>query len=796
MRRRAIAILRRAAAYLASTTSSRLTAARLRAGQIPIILLLAGGVALAIDGATAGENAADQAHNIGDHRTYLVTVSTAGELVSVRTWNATAGGPPTGLGADHDTAIALANPDDAQPSPRLLLAPAAAMLRQVRAWHAPLSSIPTLLATILIGALLLLVLSYRARIEELTAMQAGAQGQTQAGMQQAELLRRLAESNVIGIAVNDRAGHIHDANDAFLDMLGYTREDLARGYIRWDDLTPPEYAAQDWSSIAQIMQTGVALTWEKEYIRKDGARVPVMIGGVALDGLEDRQVSIVTDLTKIKQTEAELKRRTTELENYKLIVNSVPIAIGAKEYSAKRHGAYFLLNPKARAVTGIGDRELGEDEEVNDAAWLGPEAVERLRQQDLQILASGEPMISEERLIDARTGTTSWYLATKVPLLDPEGVPYALAVITQDVTAHRQLAERQTALINAIPDVMFRLSSEGVYRDVKNSRSVWLLADPEQIIGTSILEDPLPKDVQQRFMAAIRAAIHTNVVQKLEYDLESPQGVRHYEARVVKSGHDEIVALVRDITDATRTRAALEEANERLRLANTELSEFASVVSHDLKEPLHTVRSFAELLARYYDGAFDEKGQKWLAFIVSGAQRMNDLIDNLLTYSRVGREGATEMVDTGMLLDEILEDSRASIEAAGAEIEVGPLPALMSNRTDLRQVFQNLVSNALKFRRPEVTPHIAISAKPAGRGWAFTVEDNGIGIDPEHHERIFQVFQRLHTREEYPGTGIGLALVKKIIERQGGEITVLSVVGEGTTFHFMLPQRPRLRAPG
>jgi light-regulated signal transduction histidine kinase (bacteriophytochrome) len=252
---------------------------------------------------------------------------------------------------------------------------------------------------------------------------------------------------------------------------------------------------------------------------------------------------------------------------------------------------------------------------------------------------------------------------------------------------------------------------------------------------------------------------------------------------------------VRDITEAKRTRADLQESNARLQATNDGLREFAYAASHDLQEPLRTVQSFAGLLERKYGDAFDDKGRYWLQVMVDGIQRMRVLIDDLLAYSRVGSNDVRESVDTRALVTTLLDDMRASIAEAGAEIHVGDLPRVVASELELKQVFQNLISNGLKFRRPGVTPRVRIAAAPADPGWSFTVADNGIGIDPAHYERIFGMFQRLHTREQYPGTGIGLALVKKIIERHGGTITVQSTPGEGTEFRFTIPPLETCLAP-
>jgi PAS domain S-box-containing protein len=238
-------------------------------------------------------------------------------------------------------------------------------------------------------------------------------------------------------------------------------------------------------------------------------------------------------------------------------------------------------------------------------------------------------------------------------------------------------------------------------------------------------------------------------------------------------------------------RAAAEEAlvrrTEELARSNKDLEQFAYVASHDLQEPLRMVSSYTQLLARRYRGQLDAAASEFIAYAVDGASRMQKLIDDLLAYSRVGTR-ATAFQPTGCtaVLDRALANLKAAIETSGAVVTHGPLPAVVHDNLLLVQLFQNLIGNAIKFH-VEKPPRIHVSAEQKGEEWVFAVRDNGIGIDPQHAERIFTIFQRLHTAEEYPGTGIGLAICKKIVERRGGRIWVESQPGTGSTFYFTIP---------
>jgi PAS domain S-box-containing protein len=246
-------------------------------------------------------------------------------------------------------------------------------------------------------------------------------------------------------------------------------------------------------------------------------------------------------------------------------------------------------------------------------------------------------------------------------------------------------------------------------------------------------------------------------------------------------------AVLRDVTDRVEAEEALARQAQELARSNAELEQFAYVASHDLQEPLRMVASYTQLLARRYRDRLDDDAHEFIGYAVDGVTRMQALISDLLAYSRVGsREGTYEPVALDAVMARTLDVLRTTLDDAGAVVTHDPLPTVAADAVQIGQVLQNLVANGVKFRG-EAPPRVHVGARREEGDWVISVRDNGIGIAPEYAQRIFVIFQRLHTRAEYPGTGIGLAICKKIVERHGGRIWVESAPGEGSAFHFTLP---------
>jgi len=353
--------------------------------------------------------------------------------------------------------------------------------------------------------------------------------------------------------------------------------------------------------------------------------------------------------------------------------------------------------------------------------------------------------------------------------------------------------ERYRLHFESARDVIFSLDPGFRFLSVSPSVERFLGYRPEELVGRRLDEAGIlvPESLEQAFADTVRA-FRGEPQQDAEYEFIAKDGSRHWGATrstaVYRDG--EVVQLngiARDTTKRRRAEEGLKRVMAELERSNAELEQFAYVASHDLQEPLRMVSGYVGLLAKRYEDKLDTDAQEFIAYAVDGTTRMQTLIQDLLAYSRLGTQGQPfQPTDCTGVLEGALANLQVAIEESGAVITHDPLPSVSGDESQLVQLLQNLIGNALKFRG-EDPPRVHVSAQQKGQEWVFAVRDNGIGIAPESSERIFQIFQRLHGRDEYPGTGIGLAVCKKIVERHGGRIWVESEPGKGATFYFTIP---------
>jgi PAS domain S-box-containing protein len=378
----------------------------------------------------------------------------------------------------------------------------------------------------------------------------------------------------------------------------------------------------------------------------------------------------------------------------------------------------------------------------------------------------------------------------------------------QDITKRKRAEEtlkesenKYRLLADNVNDVIFALDMNLNYTYVSPSIKILRGYEPEEVLKQPPLEalTPSSRDLAMRALSEVmelEKSEHRDILiyRTLQLEMRRKDGTTVWTEVTFSFIRDEnqrptgILGVARDITNRKRAEETLNKTMAELERSNKDLEQFAYVASHDLQEPLRMVSSYTQLLSQHYEGQLDEKAKKFMDYARDGAVRMQGLINDLLTYSRVGTRGKPlETADAHALLGEAIRNLAAMIEENRAIITNDDLPTVRADASQLIQVFQNLISNAIKFQR-ENGPHIHVSAQNKRREWVFSIRDNGIGIDRQYADRIFIIFQRLHTRQEYPGTGIGLALCKRIVERHGGKIWFESEPGKGTTFFFTIPK--------
>ena len=317
----------------------------------------------------------------------------------------------------------------------------------------------------------------------------------------------------------------------------------------------------------------------------------------------------------------------------------------------------------------------------------------------------------------------------------------------------------------------------------------------DQFLGKKIWEIGLFKDIvanKENFEELQRK----EYVRYEDMPIESADGQRiavEFLSNVYTVNNKKVIQCnIRNITVRKKLEEDLVIKAAELARSNVELQQFAYIASHDLQEPLRAISGFTELLVKRYHGKIDEKADTYIDFITEGTTRMQQMIQDLLAYSRVQTQGHEFVrIDSNTSLDLALSDLQIATKEHNAIITNDQLPSIFADQEQITKMFQNLIGNAIKFHKPGVVPKVHISAKQDKNNWIFSVSDNGIGINQQYADRIFKIFQRLHTRDEYPGTGIGLAICKRIAEQHGGTIWIESVPGSGSTFYFTIPKRKK-----
>ncbi len=555
-------------------------------------------------------------------------------------------------------------------------------------------------------------------------------------------------------------------------------------------------------------KAGAALAWENALLRGEEMRHEYRLrrrgGGWHrfsvyasplrnADGEIEKWVGASTDVEEVRRTEEQLReseeRLHTVLENLTegVIVSDLNgELLHWNRAGLEQHGYTSLAEGQRALKTFIDEFQLMEVDgrPLSFDEWPMPRAIrgERFRDLDIRI-----------RKTNGDWERTFSYGGTTVT--EPGG--RRLAVLTiNDVTERRRADERFRLLVEASPSGMVLVDGDGVIRMVNGEAERLFGWRRDELVGQSVeslvVQPPShDRDSHDRLRALYmhepgrRAmGIGRDLAARRKDGSEFPVEVGL--TPIEMEGGTFVLAIVTDITERQRAARAIQRHQSELERSNKELAQFAYVASHDLQEPLRMVASYTQLFAERYQSRLDERAEKYIGYIVDGARRMQQLVRDLLAYARVESQGRELVpVNVTLTLRAVRHDMAALIRESGAHLEAESLPEVWADPGQLHQLLQNLVGNAIKFRSAKL-PVIHIGAARHDTMWEFAVQDNGIGIAPEYAERVFAMFQRLHTRDEYPGSGIGLSIARKIVERHGGRIWVDPAVTEGTTLRFTL----------
>jgi|GEM_PF-909622 len=726
----------------------------------------------------------------------------------------------------------------------------------------------------------------------------------------AERFQQMFNVNIMGITLSDLDGNLTAANDYYLDLIEYTREEFQRTGMNWKKITPEEFLERDYKALAELKATKSCTPFEKQYITYSGDKIWILLTLALLPGTETQVVAFVQDITARKRAEEALKKSE---EKFIKMFDDSPVAMGL----------FDIMEFKTININRAFEHLYGYSKQEIIGNYPIQEVFADKRQRDFLTLATlkGRTLENYEMKIRNKTGENRVVAVTNV-FIDIDNRP-CLFSVSYDITDRKRAEEAVKKSEQKFAKMFHDSPVSMVLMDIPTSTTVDvnstferlygytreevigkpppdIFADPEQLktliehtnsgktlvdyplkvktksgeykifsvtnefvevqnqpcvisIAYDITEKKLAEDAIRRSEAQLKqmaeamphiiysampdgsidyinsrfgeyAGLNTQLYYAWEWtrlihpdDLagfqdklneslrkgiayENTLRVRKYNgeyewflSRVVpiKNSAGQVVRWFGSSTNIHEQRKAYEEVQKLLKeleRSNKDLEQFAYVASHDLQEPVRMIKSYIQLMMLKNNEHFSNETKEYMGYITEGATRMQELINDLLKYSRItSKKPEYEIFDCSIIVNEVLTDLKFKIQDENAVINVGSLPMIKADKVQIRQVFQNFIQNALKFRG-EKNPEITIRAQNKENFWLFSIKDNGIGIEEKNYGRIFEIFQRLHEREKYPGTGIGLALCKKIIDRHGGHICLDSVPGEGTVFYFTLPE--------
>jgi PAS domain S-box-containing protein len=639
---------------------------------------------------------------------------------------------------------------------------------------------------------------------ELDSMRAKAE-QAQAALRKSEArFKPLFASGIIGITVTDLQSGIVESNAAFLDMLGYTSEDLAAGRLRWTELTPPEWASHDARAVARMRATGVVPAWEKEFFHKDGHRVPVLVGAAMLAGTSDQCICFILDLSEQKRAEVTAERMREQHDTdqrFRALLDTAPDAMVV----VAEDGRITFANVQAETLFGYTRTELMGQR----ISMLIPERFRKRHDAHMAGFSNkpgARPMGSGVQLFGLRKDGSELPIEVSLsPLKTDGGMTVSAAV--------RDISERKRL------EAAANLNNERLVSAVEASQDAFALFDNQErlVLCNSVYRSLVGDTLSGSLVGLTYEDILNSWIQDIEFGSEAERlrftrdqlgrrqhlpnaacDLRMKDGRSIRlinrvTAEGGTVETIWDLTQDTRVAEELRDARSSAEAASRAKSEFLSSMSHELRTPLNAILGFAQLLRRDKKDPLPERHFERVGQILAGGEHLLRLIDDILDLSRV-EAGKVAISIEPLSVPEVLDHVRSTLEPlavrAAVTVDVAPLPPtlplIMADRTRFAQILLNFGSNAIKYNRAQ--GGVSFSVKLTGRRVRLTVRDTGFGIPASKQEKLFQPFQRAG-QETGPieGTGIGLFISKRLAELMHGEVGFTSVEGKGSEFWVDMP---------
>jgi len=620
--------------------------------------------------------------------------------------------------------------------------------------------------------------------------------------------RALFDSSVTGTLVVDaETMKVVLGNQAAAKVFGFSSLEEAFG-VNILDFVPPEEREKTLELIREeIFERDSRQAFDLPAMTQDGRKIWINVTGAKITH-NDKLAGLIsfTDITERKQAEEALRQSE---ENYKTLFNSAVVGMYVMDAETFK---VVMGNRAAREMVGFSSAEEGIG--VNPFDFVVPEDREKVLEIAINEFLQDSRRTHEIRVMD-KNGLIRWQ-SISIARIMHKGRLASLVSFT-DITerkqaeeALRQSEEKYRTVLDEIGDAYFEVDLKGTFTFVNDQMTQHLQYSKEELLGMNYKTFTAKEEIKNVYEAYNRVYRTGEPSLSLDHKVIQKDGTSRFSnvsISPVRNAKGEIIGfrgISRDITAQKRLEeereALLQEikkVNQKLEEANKELQDFVYIASHDLREPLRKISSFGTLLQDSLKGKLDEDQQENFQFMINGAQRMQDMIDALLTYSRLTtRAKPPEWVDLNKVIEDVKKLELATMldETRGTINVPKPLPSVKADPSQMHQLFQNLIGNGLKFHNEGIPPEIIIRAHDVENNMMrIEVEDNGIGIDEKYLGQLFTMFKRLHSREQYEGTGIGLASCKKIVERHGGNIGIKSTLGKGSTFWFTLPREKYLK---